>query len=249
MRASARLLTTAKSSGQPVCLTHIFHHNSVVTDSRHVNRVWRRWLNLVLFSGIKALARQSVGTTPRQQAGHTGTGTGTGDWASGTSHMGTGRRAHAAAATAVGRCELRCHSRLSGPALRWNGEVKSAHETIPYRPRVHRNIGSFVSIRLEQNQQPSSSVFLSQQTSERCFQHNKPAKRTDRKWPGHQANLNDAVASSSSPNLHHTNPTNDTGGRAAPMHYARLPQQRCSCSAGEICRRQRRRCSVFGVAT
>jgi hypothetical protein len=30
----------------------------------------------------------------------------------------------------------------------------------------------------QQNQQPSSSVFLSQQTSEQCFQHNKPAKRT-----------------------------------------------------------------------
>jgi hypothetical protein len=28
---------------------------------------------------------------------------------------------------------------------------------------------------------PSSSVFLSQQTSEQCFQHNKPAKRTG--WP------------------------------------------------------------------
>jgi IS4 transposase len=32
----------------------------------------------------------------------------------------------------------------------------------------------------QQNQQPSSSVFLSQQTSEQCFQHNKPAKRTGR---------------------------------------------------------------------
>jgi hypothetical protein len=31
----------------------------------------------------------------------------------------------------------------------------------------------------QQNQQSSSSVFLSQQTSEQCFQHNKPAKRTD----------------------------------------------------------------------
>jgi hypothetical protein len=30
----------------------------------------------------------------------------------------------------------------------------------------------------QQNQQPSSSVFLSQQISEQCFQHNKPAKRT-----------------------------------------------------------------------
>jgi hypothetical protein len=30
----------------------------------------------------------------------------------------------------------------------------------------------------QQNQQSSSSVFLSQQTSEQCFQHNKPAKRT-----------------------------------------------------------------------
>jgi hypothetical protein len=30
----------------------------------------------------------------------------------------------------------------------------------------------------QQNQQPSSSVFLTQQTSEQCFQHNKPAKRT-----------------------------------------------------------------------
>jgi hypothetical protein len=30
----------------------------------------------------------------------------------------------------------------------------------------------------QQNQQPSNSVFLSQQTSEQCFQHNKPAKRT-----------------------------------------------------------------------
>jgi hypothetical protein len=30
----------------------------------------------------------------------------------------------------------------------------------------------------QQNQQPSSSVFFSQQTSEQCFQHNKPAKRT-----------------------------------------------------------------------
>jgi hypothetical protein len=29
----------------------------------------------------------------------------------------------------------------------------------------------------QQNQQPSSSVFFSQQTSEQCFQHNKPAKR------------------------------------------------------------------------
>jgi hypothetical protein len=33
----------------------------------------------------------------------------------------------------------------------------------------------------QQNQQSSSSVFLSQQTSEQCFQDNKPAKRTDRK--------------------------------------------------------------------
>jgi hypothetical protein len=33
----------------------------------------------------------------------------------------------------------------------------------------------------QQNQQSSSSVFLSQQTSEQCFQHNKPAKRTGRK--------------------------------------------------------------------
>jgi hypothetical protein len=32
----------------------------------------------------------------------------------------------------------------------------------------------------QQNQQPSSSIFLSQQTSEQCFQHNKPAKRTGR---------------------------------------------------------------------
>jgi hypothetical protein len=32
----------------------------------------------------------------------------------------------------------------------------------------------------QQNQQPSSSVFLLQQTSEQCFQHNKPAKRTGR---------------------------------------------------------------------
>jgi hypothetical protein len=31
----------------------------------------------------------------------------------------------------------------------------------------------------QQNQQQSSSVFLSQQISEQCFQHNKPAKRTD----------------------------------------------------------------------
>jgi hypothetical protein len=30
----------------------------------------------------------------------------------------------------------------------------------------------------QQNQQSSSSVFLSQQTSEQCFQHNKPAKQT-----------------------------------------------------------------------
>jgi hypothetical protein len=30
----------------------------------------------------------------------------------------------------------------------------------------------------QHNQQPSSSVFLSQQTSEQYFQHNKPAKRT-----------------------------------------------------------------------
>jgi hypothetical protein len=30
----------------------------------------------------------------------------------------------------------------------------------------------------QQNQQSSSSVFLSQQTSEQCFQHNKPVKRT-----------------------------------------------------------------------
>jgi hypothetical protein len=30
----------------------------------------------------------------------------------------------------------------------------------------------------QQNQQPFSSVFLSQQTSEQYFQHNKPAKRT-----------------------------------------------------------------------
>jgi hypothetical protein len=32
-------------------------------------------------------------------------------------------------------------------------------------------------------QQPSSSVFLSQPTSEQCFQHNKPAKRTGRTSP------------------------------------------------------------------
>jgi hypothetical protein len=32
----------------------------------------------------------------------------------------------------------------------------------------------------QQNQQPSNSVFLSQQTSEQCFQHNKQAKRTGR---------------------------------------------------------------------
>jgi hypothetical protein len=35
----------------------------------------------------------------------------------------------------------------------------------------------------QQNQQPSSSVFLSQQTNEQCFQHNKPAKRTGRYYP------------------------------------------------------------------
>jgi hypothetical protein len=38
----------------------------------------------------------------------------------------------------------------------------------------------------QQNQQPSSSVFLSQQTSEQCFQHNKPAKRTGCKLAGGQ---------------------------------------------------------------
>jgi hypothetical protein len=32
----------------------------------------------------------------------------------------------------------------------------------------------------QQNQQLSSSIFLSQQTSKQCFQHNKPAKRTGR---------------------------------------------------------------------
>jgi hypothetical protein len=30
----------------------------------------------------------------------------------------------------------------------------------------------------QQNQQPSSNIFLSQQTNEECFQHNKAAKRT-----------------------------------------------------------------------
>lgn len=39
-RTSASLLTTAKSSSQPVCLTRIFHHS--VTVSRHVNQVWCR---------------------------------------------------------------------------------------------------------------------------------------------------------------------------------------------------------------
>jgi hypothetical protein len=36
----------------------------------------------------------------------------------------------------------------------------------------------------QQNQYPSSSIFLSQQTSEQCFQHNKPVKRTGCKRAG-----------------------------------------------------------------
>jgi hypothetical protein len=39
-------------------------------------------------------------------------------------------------------------------------------------------VGTLFVWTYQQNQQPSSSVFLSQQTSKQCFQHNKPAKRT-----------------------------------------------------------------------
>jgi hypothetical protein len=50
---------------------------------------------------------------------------------------------------------------------RWSGDVQY---TVTH---IFRPVWTY-----QQNQQPSSSVFLSQQTSEQCFQHNKPAKRT-----------------------------------------------------------------------
>jgi hypothetical protein len=45
------------------------------------------------------------------------------------------------------------------------------------KPRIKNTVALFVWT-YQHNQQPSSSVFLSQQTSEQYFQHNKPAKRT-----------------------------------------------------------------------
>jgi hypothetical protein len=42
---------------------------------------------------------------------------------------------------------------------------------------IHETIALFVWT-YQHNQQPSSSVFLSQQTSKQYFQHNEPAKRT-----------------------------------------------------------------------
>ena len=144
--------------------------------------------------------------------------------------MGTGRRAHEAAATAGVSCTATRGT--TGPALRWNREVKSAHETIPlppsYLPTVHESIGTGLHC---------IGSFLSTRSYPRSQQSGQGTKPIDMmRWRP-------------PPPRTFTNPTNDTGGRAAPMRYARLPQQQCSCSAGEICRRQWRRCSVFGVAT
>jgi hypothetical protein len=50
-----------------------------------------------------------------------------------------------------------------------------AQNTVP--PETKLAITLFVWT-YQQNQQPSNSVFLSQQTSKQYFQHNKPAKRT-----------------------------------------------------------------------
>jgi hypothetical protein len=54
-----------------------------------------------------------------------------------------------------------------------------AHTQDPCRfARTHHTLFVWT---YQQNQQPSSSIFLSQQTSEQCFRHNKPVKRT---WCG-----------------------------------------------------------------
>jgi hypothetical protein len=97
----------------------------------------------------------------------------------------------------------------------------------------------------QQNQQPSSSVFLSQQTSEQCFQHNKPAKRTGCGRPNSASLCGYSKPASiiNQRNEQHNKP--GTGARvvqyAAPRRGADLTLPRYAATVGCSCRAEKAR--------